>query len=217
MDYCYNPHYRIRFVILIWSQIIFGEVQMGYSQAQKEKTHKRIVAIASKRFREKGLAGFGIAELMKEAGLTVGGFYKHFDSRDHLVAEAVTSAFGGWKRRVEAAKSGGPPVSYEKLIDEYLNEAHRDNPGTGCAFSALAPEIARSDKRTRALASEQVRNDIQLIAALLPEKDKRTSRSRAILTFSALVGAMSLARAVSDEALSREILSTVADLLKDSA
>ena len=143
---------------------------MGYSKAQKTKTHERIVKLASKRFREEGLARIGIAELMKEAGLTVGGFYKHFNSRDHLVAEAVNSAFGGWKRRVEAAKSGGPPVSYEKLVDDYLNEAHRDNPGTGCAFSALAPEIARSDKRTRAITSEQVRNDIQLIAALLHPK-----------------------------------------------
>jgi len=189
---------------------------MGHSKAQKARTHRRIVAIASKRFREKGLAGFGIAELMKEAGLTVGGFYKHFDSRDDLVAEAVNSAFGGWKRRVDAAKSGGPPVSYEKLIDDYLSEAHRDNPGAGCAFSALAPEIARSDKRTRAFTSEQVRSDIQLIAALRPAKDKRTQRSRAILAFSALVGAMSLARAVSDVALSREILETVAELLKNS-
>ena len=190
---------------------------MGYSKAQKAKTHERIVKLASKRFREEGLAGIGIAELMKEAGLTVGGFYKHFDSRDDLVAEAVSSAFGGWKRRVEAAKSGGAPVSYEKLIDEYLNEEHRDNPGSGCAFSALAPEIARSDKRTRALASEQVRNDIQLIATLLPGRDKRRARSRAILIFSALVGAMSLARAVSNEALSREILETVGELLKNSA
>src|SRR5712672_71930 len=190
---------------------------MGYSRAQKAKTHERIVKLASKRFREEGLAGIGIAELMKEAGLTVGGFYKHFDSRDHLVAEAVNSAFGGWKRRVEAAKSRASPVSYEKLIDEYLNEAHRDNPGTGCAFSALAPEIARSDKRTRSLTSEQVRNDIQLIATLLPGRDKRTARSRAILIFSALVGAMSLARAVSNEALSREILETVGELLKNSA
>src|SRR6266851_3132945 len=175
---------------------------MGHSRAEKAKTHKRIVRIASKRFREKGLAGFGIAELMKEAGLTVGGFYKHFDSRDDLVAEAVSSAFGGWERRVDASKSGGPPLSYEKLIDEYLSEAHRDNPGTGCAFSALAPEIARSDKRTRALTSEQVRSDIQLLAGLLPKKDKSGARSKAILTFSALVGAMSLARSVSDDALS---------------
>ena len=187
---------------------------MGHSRAEKAKTHRRIVSIASRKFREEGLAGVGIAELMKEAGLTVGGFYKHFDSRDDLVAEAVSSAFGGWKRRVEAAASGGPPVSLAKLIDSYLSAAHRDDPGTGCAFSALAPEIARSDKRTRAVTSEQVRNDIQLIATLLPGEDKRTARSQAILTFSALVGAMSLARAVSDDALSREILETVGEHLK---
>src|ERR1700689_277040 len=100
---------------------------MGYSKAQKARTHKRIVAIASRRFREKGLAGVGIAELMKEAGLTVGGFYKHFDSSDDLVAEALSSAFGGWQRRVDAAKSGGPSVSLPRLIDDYLNEAHRES------------------------------------------------------------------------------------------
>jgi TetR/AcrR family transcriptional regulator, transcriptional repressor for nem operon len=190
---------------------------MGYSKAQKARTHKRIVAIASKRLREKGLQGLGIAELMKEAGLTVGGFYKHFDSRDELITEAVGSAFGDWQRRVDAAASGGPPVSYSRLIDDYLSDVHRKNPGVGCAFSALAPEIARSDKRTRALTSEQVRNDLDLIVGLLPGKDKHAARSRAILTFSALVGAMSLARAVSDESLSRDILKTVAELLKNSA
>jgi len=190
---------------------------VGHSKAQKATTHKRIVAIAAKRFREKGVAGVGIAELMKEAGLTVGGFYKHFDSRDDLVAEAVSSAFGTWKRQVDDAASGGPPMTYTKLIDDYLNEAHRDDPGTGCAYSALAEEISRSDKRTRALASEQIRNDLQLIAGLLPGKNRRAARSRAILTFSALVGALSLARAVSDQALSREILKTVAELLKNSA
>ena len=188
---------------------------MGYSKAQKEKTHKRVVAIASKRFREEGLAGVGIAELMKEAGLTVGGFYKHFDSREELVAEAVSAAFGIWQRQKEAARSSGRRLSFAKLIDDYVSDVHRKNPGAGCAFSALAPEIARSDKRTRALTSEQVRNDLDLIAGLLPGKHKRAARSRAILTFSALVGAMSLARAVSDETLSHEILKSVGDLLKN--
>jgi TetR/AcrR family transcriptional repressor of nem operon len=79
---------------------------------------------------------------MKEAGLTVGG-YKHFGSREDLVAEGVNSAFGEWQRRLDAAKSGGPSVSLARLFDEYLSETHRDNPGSGCAFSALAPEIAR--------------------------------------------------------------------------
>src|SRR5882757_9687789 len=136
---------------------------MGHSRADKNKTHKRIVKIAARRFREEGLAKVGIAELMKEAGLTVGGFYKHFKSRGDLVAEAVSSAFGTWKRQKDAAASGGPPLAYAKLIDNYLNEAHRNNPGTGCAISALAGEIARSDKRTRALASEEIRNNLQLI------------------------------------------------------
>jgi TetR/AcrR family transcriptional regulator, transcriptional repressor for nem operon len=187
---------------------------MGHSKAEKTETHKRVVKIASKRLRERGLAGVGIAELMKEAGRTVGGFYKHFDSRDDLVAEAVSSAFGAWKRQMDVAASGGAPFSYGRLIDDYLSEAHRNNPGTGCPYSALAGELARSGKRTRALVTEQIRNDIQLIAGLLPGKGKRADRSKAILTFSALVGAMSLARAVWDEALYREILDTVGDFLK---
>jgi len=132
-----------------------------------------------------------------------------------LVAEAVSSAFGGWQRRVDAATSGGSAVSYAELIDDYLNESHRDNPGTGCAVSALAEEIARSDKRTRAVASEEIRSNLQLLASLLSGKDKRAARSQAILTYSALVGAISLARAVSDKRLSREILRTVAELLKN--
>src|ERR1700687_4057878 len=116
---------------------------MGYSRAQKAKTHERIIKLASKRFREEGLAGIGIAELMKEAGLTVGGFYKHFKSRDDLVAEAVGSALELWKRQVDGAASGGPAVTYESLVDGYLSEAHRDHPGTGCVVSALAGDIAR--------------------------------------------------------------------------
>jgi TetR/AcrR family transcriptional repressor of nem operon len=124
---------------------------MRRSKTEKEKTHERIVAIASKRFREEGLAGIGIANLMKEAGLTVGGFYKHFNSRDALVAEAVGSALELWKHQVDAAASGGPPVTYGSLVDEYLSEAHRNHPGAGCLVSALAGDLARSDKRTRAL------------------------------------------------------------------
>src|SRR5580693_9374846 len=134
-------------IVGLWLQTFFGG-SMRHSKAEKAKTHERIVAIASRRFREEGLAGIGIADLMKEAGLTVGGFYKHFNSRDALVAEAVGDAFGVWQRQKEAAESEGQPLTFAKLIDDYLSDAHRKNPGAGCAFSALAPEIARSDKRT---------------------------------------------------------------------
>ena len=190
---------------------------MGFSKSQKAKTHERIVKLASKRFREEGLARIGIAELMKEAGLTVGGFYKHFDSRDDLVAEAVHSALGFWKRQVDAAASGGPPLTYESLVDAYLGEKHRDHPGTGCPVGALAGEIARSGKRTRNLVTAQIRDDIALLANLIHadnEADKDAARSQAILTYCALVGAIGVARAASDEPLSREILKTVAVRLK---
>jgi TetR/AcrR family transcriptional regulator, transcriptional repressor for nem operon len=192
---------------------------MGHSRAEKSKTHERIVTLASKRFREKGLTGIGIAELMKEAGLTVGGFYKHFDSRDALVADALGSSLQTWKRQVDAAASGGPPFTYESLIQDYLSEAHRDHPGTGCAVAALAGDIARSDKRTRAVVTQQIQDQIELLAKLIHERsgEDGAARSRAIMTYCTLIGAISLARAVSDEQLSREILKTVAQLLSNPA
>jgi TetR/AcrR family transcriptional regulator, transcriptional repressor for nem operon len=193
---------------------------MGHSRAEKAETHERIVSLASKRFREKGLTGIGIAELMKEAGLTVGGFYKHFGSRDDLVAEALGSAQGPWKRLMDAAASGGPPVTYDSLIDSYLSESHRNDPGRGCAVGALAGDVARSDKRTRALVTKLISERVEWLANSIREtgeEDKRAARSRSIMTYCAVVGAITMARAVSDEKLSREILDTAAQLLKNPA
>src|ERR1700719_5328647 len=113
---------------------------MRHSKTEKAKTHKRIVAIASKRFREQGLAGFVIAELMKEAGLTVGGFYKHFESRDELVVEALATAFKDldvWEEHTE-----GLP----QLLQNYLTEGHRDAPGSGCAMGALLGDMTLGSK-----------------------------------------------------------------------
>jgi TetR/AcrR family transcriptional repressor of nem operon len=157
---------------------------------------------------------------MKEAGLTVGGFYKHFKSRDELVAEAVGSALGTWERQVDAAASGGPPVTYASLVNEYLSETHRKHPGTGCAVAALSGDISRSDKQTRALVTGNIRDNIKLLEDLIRDtgtKGNSSARSQAVLAYCALVGALGVARAVSDIRLSREILKTVAGLLKDSA
>src|ERR1700737_1674414 len=204
MDYCYNPFCRFDSRNRDLVTVFLGG-PMRHSNAEKAKTHKRIVAIASKRFREEGLAGIGIADLMKEAGLTVGGFYKHFKSRDDLVAEAVGSALGVWKRQVEAAASDGPLVTYESLVDEYLSEAHRNHPGTGCPVGALAGEIARSDKRTRALVSRKIRDNIELLATLIRDRnetDEGSARSQAVLTYCALVGAIGMAPAAPEREVS---------------
>jgi len=193
---------------------------MRHSKTEKANTHKRIVTIAAKKFREEGLAGIGIADLMKKAGLTVGGFYKHFKSRDALVAEAIGSALEMWKDRIDAAAADGPRITYESLVDDYLSEAHRNYPGMGCPVSALAGDLARSDKRTRAVATRKIRDNIELLATLIRDTtkmDKDTARSRAVMTYCAMVGAISMARAVSDKELSREILKTVAQRLKNPA
>ena len=186
---------------------------MGHSQDQKIKTHDRIVRTASKRFREKGLAGVAIADLMKEIGLTVGGFYKHFDSRDDLVAESVKAATGPLQKQLLAAESGEVALTYGSLVDSYLSEAHRDHPGTGCPVSALACDIARGSKHIRSLLTEKVKSSLELFANLLPPEDS-AARPKAILTVSALLGALELARAVSDQTLSDEILESTREALR---
>ncbi len=177
---------------------------MGHSQADKTATHERIVQVAAKRFREAGLEGVGVADVMKEAGLTVGGFYRHFDSRDALVTEAIAAAFEAWRGQLAAA---GPAPSLEALLNAYLSEAHRDAPGTGCALAALAGDVARSGPEPRVLYTEQVQRSLAGMVARFG--DAAESRGRAVLTLSAMVGALTLSRAVSDPALSREILDTV--------
>jgi TetR/AcrR family transcriptional regulator, transcriptional repressor for nem operon len=195
---------------------------MGHSQSEKKSNHERILRTAAKRLREKGLEAVAIADVMKEVGLTVGGFYKHFDSRDDLVVEALRAA--SWQRPVQPADASEPSLSLAGFIDDYLSEKHRDRPGSGCLIGALAGDVARSNKRIRALATEKVRSALELITGLLPDKQDdagsainggpELARKRAALVFSALVGAIALSRAVSDPSLSDEILQSVRELLK---
>jgi TetR/AcrR family transcriptional repressor of nem operon len=180
---------------------------MGHSQAEKAATHQRIVEVAARRFRELGLDGIGVADVMKEAGMTVGGFYKHFESRDELVTEALNVAFeslDAWEARVKTLELG---------VRDYLSEAHRDSPGKGCALGALLGDIARSNAATRDVYTERVRHNISFSESLLDIDDPAERRARAILQFTACLGAIGLARAVSDPVLSKEILDSVAGQL----
>src|ERR1700722_11646948 len=127
---------------------------MGYSKSDKRATHARIVKVAAKRFRERGLGGIGVAEVMKEAGVTVGGFYKHFESRDELVVEALATAFidlDVWEEHTEGLS---------QLLQNYLTEAHRDAPGTGCAMGALLGEMTRGSKSARAVYTARVKRSV---------------------------------------------------------
>src|ERR1700761_9339444 len=122
---------------------------MGHSQIDKEKNHQRIVEVAARKIREGGIDGPGVAEIMNEAGLTHGGFYKHFDSRDDLVAEAGDVAIEQGQSDLERAVEGAAdPLA--AFLEEYVSEKHRDAPGTGCTVVALGADAARADPRGRA-------------------------------------------------------------------
>jgi len=180
---------------------------MGYSKSDKAETHTRIVRVAAKRFRERGLEGIGVADVMKEAGVTVGGFYKHFGSRDELVVEALAAAFTD----LDVWEEHTPDMAH--LLQNYLTEAHRDAPGTGCAMGALLGDMTRGSKSARALYTERVKRSLAFFSALLPSSQRSDKRRRVLLVLSALLGALNLSRAVSDPNLSREILHGVREEL----
>jgi TetR/AcrR family transcriptional repressor of nem operon len=182
---------------------------VGSSQAAKAESHQRIVTAASRRIRRDGISNVAVAELMKEAGLTHGGFYRHFDSREELVAEAVDAALAQGSERVQAGAKRGGPEALEAIIDGYLSPLHRDKPETGCAVAALPTDIARTDPRARAAYSRQVRRYIELLEGLTRGHDE------AHLILATLVGALVLARAVDDRRLSDDIIVSTARALHD--
>jgi TetR/AcrR family transcriptional repressor of nem operon len=186
---------------------------VGSSQADKATSHARIVKTASRRMRRDGIDSVSVADLMREAGLTHGGFYRHFDSRDDLVAEAIDAALAQGSQRIHAAAKLGGPEAFAAIIDGYLSRLHRDKPETGCAVAALPTDIVRTDPRARAAYSRQVRSYIDLLTELTPGRD----RDEAHLILAALVGALALARAVDDRGLSDEILDSAARALRRHA
>ena len=186
---------------------------MGHSQADKAKSHDRIVRIAAARFRETGVEGIGVADLMKDAGLTHGGFYRHFGSRDELVAEAVECALREGAQAVAAAGAAkNAPLG--AVVDAYLSTAHRDGLATSCAVATMAADVARSSAKARTVYTRQVCAYLDLLGKLIPAGKPRSRRKRAITALSTLVGAVALARAVNDDSLSQEILKAAAERLK---
>ncbi|WP_250536364.1 TetR/AcrR family transcriptional regulator [Caballeronia sp. AZ10_KS36] len=183
---------------------------MGHSQAEKAITHAKIVAIASQRFRQKGLEGISLADIMSEAGLTVGGFYKHFPTRDALVVDALQHAFSELDAWEEVAKG-----DLKAAIRSYLSSAHRDDVIRGCALSSLANDVSRAHPDAKVAFERRLRHILTMLEALIASDSKKSRRRKAIVLFSACVGALSLSRGVSDDKFSRELLDATVDELLD--
>ncbi|MDB5377082.1 MAG: hypothetical protein JWR00_1528 [Rubritepida sp.] len=174
---------------------------MRYAKGHKDGTRQHIVEVAARKFREEGVAAAGIAGLMAEAGLTNGAFYSHFESKEHLVREAMAHALG----RQAALREASPGTS-EAWIRGYLSPSHRDGPGQGCFTAALAAEIARHPKPTREAFTGAVTGTIGRIAAEIPEGTPEERESKAMAVYGLMVGTLQIARAVSDKAMSDRIL-----------
>jgi TetR/AcrR family transcriptional repressor of nem operon len=181
---------------------------MRVTREQAAENRGRIVDVAAQRFRERGFEGIGVADLMKEAGLTHGGFYGHFGSKEELMAEAYRKALehsnAEFRKR---AKGTRDPVA--EMARQYLTTRHRDNPGRGCAVAALATDVARQGPAVRQAFTEGLRFSLGFLAELMKGRTARAKRRKAIQTYASWIGAMVLARAADEPELSREILEAV--------
>jgi TetR/AcrR family transcriptional regulator, transcriptional repressor for nem operon len=171
---------------------------------RKAETRRRIIATASERFKTDGIDGSGIATLMSDAGLTNGAFYAHFASKDDLVAHAVADQLRGQHDVLTSLPPGR--AALEDYIRGYLSPQHRDDPGTGCPNAALLDEIGRCSAAVRDTYTDGMTSIVDVVAAHLWPGDPSAARSTALGLFTILVASMQLARAVSDPALSDDIL-----------
>jgi TetR/AcrR family transcriptional regulator, transcriptional repressor for nem operon len=180
---------------------------MGHSQAEKARNRERILAAAAGQIRAQGLASLGVGSVMRKVKLTHGGFYGHFDSKSDLVAQALARALAEGAAAGRASSGPANAGRFARAVRGYLSRAHRDNPKSGCAVATLAGDIARADRRSRAVMEKHVENFIAAIAQGLGGE----SDGAAIVALSALIGALTLSRVVTDRKRSDEILRTVRD------
>ncbi|MDI6025443.1 TetR/AcrR family transcriptional regulator [Corticibacterium sp. UT-5YL-CI-8] len=182
---------------------------MRVSNKQAATNRERVVEVASALFREKGFDGIGVADLMKSAGMTHGGFYRQFASKDQLAAEAMADAFDKaverWGRRAERA----PNASFEAVVRPYLAQEHRTAPAKGCPAAALGCDAARQTGPVRKIYTDGVKALVDVLAQTIVAKDEAERRQKALAAFSAMTGALMLARAVDDENLSAELLESM--------
>jgi TetR/AcrR family transcriptional regulator, transcriptional repressor for nem operon len=180
---------------------------MRYSKEHKQETHTRIVKKASVRLREKGAHGIGVADLMKEAGLTHGGFYAHFDSREALVIEAFGYAMDRASEHWRNMTAEIPPEKrLSAIVDSYVSATHRDDPGRGCAVPTLGAEIARESAKTRKAFAAKLDQMIDLVADQIPDVPRKTARRLAMGTMATMMGALVMSRVAGSGELSDEIL-----------
>ncbi|TAJ49417.1 MAG: TetR/AcrR family transcriptional regulator [Herbiconiux sp.] len=186
---------------------------MGRVSRVEAQTHRdEVVRAASHMFRERGVQAVSVAEVMADAGLTHGGFYRHFPSKDALVAEAAGSAFGAMGQRLAEvdASSDTHPDAVSRFLDGYLSVENRDDAANGCPTTGFGPDVARTDD---AAVRASFAEGVERFAAWLAD-DGETADAESLARLSTMVGALLLSRATSTTALSERILAAARDSLR---
>ena len=176
------------------------------TQSRKEVTHERIVSAAARATRRSGYDGTGVADIMKEVGLTHGGFYAHFASREAMLAEAADLAGAESVATLARVAAAAPAKeALRSMIRSYLSKEHADEVETGCPMAALGSEMPRQAPKVRRAATRRIKETIDVVARHLPDDGSRSGYEQALVTVATMVGAVVLARAVDDPKLSEAL------------
>ena len=178
------------------------------TREQADANRERILEVAGTLFRERGYDGIGVADIMKRAGLTHGGFYGHFASKNDLAAEITAQVFSRetWLEWL----TGKTHPSMADVVRGYLTSRHRDDPGHGCFAAALGTDVARQPRSVRRAFTGELRRRLEILKDLVPGRSAAARRQKAIATLAGLVGGLILSRAVDDPQFSEEILDATA-------
>jgi len=187
---------------------------MRYEPEHKTRTRERIIRNAGRKLRNEGLSGPGVASVMKASGLTVGGFYKHFRSKDELLAEAIAQGFSEFSEKVFATLQSVPPENrWKEVVRWYLSSEHCNHPDTGCPVVTLAPEISRAKLSVRKRMAGQMKELTQRWAEFMPGVTARERERNFFVIFSAMAGAVAIARLLTEPADRDRVLASVRDYL----
>ena len=190
---------------------------MRYTPDHKQQTRRRIVQSAAQQFRTEGLNGPGVAKLMKSSGLTHGGFYKHFASKDALFAEAIDESVRQIGAMLASRAHKSPPSeSWKEIVKFYLSIEHCEHPGIGCPVAALAPDIARSPASIKKKIRQSMNTYRNQLVKFMPGHDLQEKQKNFALIFTAMFGAMTVARTMSDREEKQKLLELVRNHLLTS-
>jgi TetR/AcrR family transcriptional repressor of nem operon len=183
---------------------------MRKSRAEAAQTRNRIVEVAAEAFTTQGIHATGLADVMAAAGLSHGGFYRHFESKDQLVAEACEAALTGIIGTLEGAADGCEgEAGFNAIVDAYLSTAHRDAPANGCPLAGMGSELARADDTTRTAASRGFDELVAMLAKRIGSAQDEADRSRAVFALAAMIGALTMSRIIADPNASASLLEDV--------